>query len=90
MGVDVLSIKLYLQRQIVGQICRLWIANPCPEEQREITCGIDKKGGGLVEMKLVCWGDGVCPTWHPRGIAVPECGGPSQGRPNETKVHSDT
>lgn len=88
---DVLSIKLYLQKQIVGQICRLWFANPCPEEQRGITRGIDTKGGGLVEIMSVCWEDGVCPIpAPPSGITALECCGPSQGRPSETKVHSDT
>lgn len=42
---------------MVGQICRLWFANPCPEEQRGITCGgINRKGGRLVGTKSVCWG----------------------------------
>lgn len=77
MGVDVLSIKLYLQKQIVGHICRLWFANPCPEEQRGITRGIDTKGGGLVEIMSVCWEDGVCPIpapsqWdHSTGVLWP-------------------
>ena len=50
MGVVVLSIKLYLQKQIVGQIGRLWLADPCPEEGRGMTCGICEEGG-FVEIK---------------------------------------
>lgn len=63
----VLSIKLYLKKQMVGQICRLWFANPCSEEQGRIIthCGIIKKGGGHVEIKSVCWGMVFAPPGLP-------------------------
>lgn len=74
-----LSIKLYLQKQIVGQIGRLWLADPCPEEGRGITCGICEEGG-FVEIKSG-WGMILVPRGPPGGSEQLGHGGPSEEVP---------